>query len=74
MLQVFGVIGETLVTRPFVDHITGETHVSEADLLACQLSLQIGFYPRIVLHAIRQTVSIHRNNVVRSEREWFGCV
>ena len=64
MLQVFSIVRETTVSRTLIYHVSRKTHVSESNIRALKVGLKHRLDPRIVLHAISQTVAINGDDIV----------
>ena len=72
MLQILFVVGEALVARPLIGHITCETHVPKANILPFEVMLQHRFDPGAVLHPVGEAVAEDGHRVVLLEGKWLG--
>ncbi|MCA9067654.1 MAG: hypothetical protein KDA84_01940, partial [Planctomycetaceae bacterium] len=72
VLQVLGIIGESLIAGALVDHVARKAHVPEADVLVLEMVLQNRLYPGSVLHPVRKTIPENRDRIVLLEREPLG--
>ena len=64
VLQVLGIVGETLIAGSLVDHVSRKAHVAETDVHALQLALQNRFDPRVMLHSVGQTIAVNGDHII----------
>lgn len=67
MLQVFFVVGESLVPRSLINHISGKTHVPETHILALKMVLEHRLDPGGMLHSVGQTIAVNGDDIVLLE-------